>query len=103
MLDDDKLDREWIVRNVLGGMSAGFGLRGRYLLAPFCSFFSVSFRFSLADSSFPLLVILDIYPLFTTFIILVGWLAKTVVATLLSSWVGGDENTGEAWLAYSIP
>lgn len=28
MLDDEKLDREWIVRNVLGGMSAGFGLRG---------------------------------------------------------------------------
>jgi len=28
-LDDDKLDREWVVRNVLGGMSAGFGLRGK--------------------------------------------------------------------------
>jgi hypothetical protein len=28
MLDDDKLDREWAIRNVLGGMSAGFGLRG---------------------------------------------------------------------------
>jgi len=29
LLDDDKLDREWVVRNVLGGMSAGFGLRGK--------------------------------------------------------------------------
>ena len=28
ILDDDKLDREWAIRNVLGGMSAGFGLRG---------------------------------------------------------------------------
>ena len=28
LLDEDRLDREWIVRNVLGGMSAGFGLRG---------------------------------------------------------------------------
>jgi hypothetical protein len=28
MIDDDKLDREWAIRNVLGGMSAGFGLRG---------------------------------------------------------------------------
>ena len=28
VFDDDKLDREWVVRNVLGGMSAGFGLRG---------------------------------------------------------------------------
>ncbi|KAH9943689.1 Arv1-domain-containing protein [Amylocystis lapponica] len=27
ILDEDKLDREWVVRNVLGGMSAGFGLR----------------------------------------------------------------------------
>jgi lipid intermediate transporter len=26
--DEDKLDREWVVRTVLGGMSAGFGLRG---------------------------------------------------------------------------
>ena len=30
VLDDDKLDREWIVRNVLGGLSAGFGLRGEW-------------------------------------------------------------------------
>ena len=28
ILDEDKLDREWVVRNVLGGMAAGFGLRG---------------------------------------------------------------------------
>jgi len=28
-LDDDILDREWLVRNLLGGMSAGFGLRGQ--------------------------------------------------------------------------
>lgn len=28
ILDDDVLDREWVVRNVLGGMAAGFGLRG---------------------------------------------------------------------------
>jgi hypothetical protein len=30
ILDDDKLDREWVIRNLLGGMSAGFGLRGTY-------------------------------------------------------------------------
>ncbi|KAF8224168.1 Arv1-domain-containing protein [Tricholoma matsutake] len=75
MLDDDKLDREWAIRNVLGGMSAGFGLR----------------------------VILDIHPLFTSLIILAGWKAKTIVAELVSRWVGGDELTGEAWRAYSIP
>lgn len=27
-LDEDKLDREWVIRNILGGMAAGFGLRG---------------------------------------------------------------------------
>ena len=32
MLDDDKLDREWIVRNILGGMSAGFGLKGMSII-----------------------------------------------------------------------
>ena len=26
--DEDLLDREWVIRNVLGGMSTGFGLRG---------------------------------------------------------------------------
>ena len=66
------------------------------------TFRSFFFRPLLGSFLFPLLVILDIYPLFTTFIILVGWLAKTAVATLLSSWVGGDESTGEAWLAYSV-
>ncbi|KAF9483046.1 Arv1-domain-containing protein [Pholiota conissans] len=72
---DDEGDREWIVRNVLGGMSAGFGLR----------------------------VILDLHPFFTTLIILAGWAAKTAVAALLSGWVGGNEGNQDAWLAYSIP
>jgi len=31
VLDEDKLDREWVARNVLGGMAAGFGLRGAFL------------------------------------------------------------------------
>ena len=30
LLDEDKLDSEWVVRNLLGGMAAGFGLRGLY-------------------------------------------------------------------------
>ncbi|KJA22775.1 hypothetical protein HYPSUDRAFT_87157 [Hypholoma sublateritium FD-334 SS-4] len=75
LLDDTALDRAWVVRNVLGGMCAGFGLR----------------------------VILDIHPVFSTIIILSGWAAKTAVATLLSAWVGGSQRSGEAWLAYSIP
>ncbi|KAF5367139.1 hypothetical protein D9758_003876 [Tetrapyrgos nigripes] len=74
-MNDDQLDRQWIVRNVLGGMSAGFGLR----------------------------VILDVHPVFTTIVILFGWLTKTAMAELIGKWVASDEKTGEAWLAYSIP
>ncbi|CAL1716136.1 unnamed protein product [Somion occarium] len=78
ILDEDNLDREWIVRNVLGGMAAGFGLR----------------------------VVLDCHPAFTTMVVLVGWAVKTTVAKLVSEWVmaGIDERmAGEIWLAYSIP
>ncbi len=35
LLDADTLDRAWVVRNVLGGMAAGFGLRGA------CTLFSL--------------------------------------------------------------
>ncbi|KAF6759825.1 Arv1-like family-domain-containing protein [Ephemerocybe angulata] len=76
MLDDDKLDREWVVRNVLGGMSAGFGLR---------------------------VILDDVQPIFTTLIIVFGWAAKTLVAQTVSNWIGVDEKLKEAWLAYSIP
>ncbi|EPQ54268.1 Arv1-domain-containing protein [Gloeophyllum trabeum ATCC 11539] len=75
IFDEDKLDRDWVIRNVLGGMAAGFGLR----------------------------VVLDCHPFFTTLIILFGWLVKNTVASFVSKWVGGDDVTGDAWLAYSIP
>ncbi|KAJ3976096.1 Arv1-domain-containing protein [Lentinula raphanica] len=74
-ITDDRLDREWVVRNVMGGLSAGFGLR----------------------------VILDINPIFTTFIILSGWIVKTSVSVMISGWIGNDVATAEAWLASSIP
>lgn len=98
VFDDDKLDREWIVRNIVGGMSAGFGLRGmssfyRYHLSSLMKLNILFFS----------KVILDIHPFFTTVVILAGWTAKTVVATLVSRWVGGDEMSTQAWLAYSIP
>ncbi|CAK5269425.1 unnamed protein product [Mycena citricolor] len=51
-LSDEDVDREWVVRNVLGGMSAGFGLR----------------------------VILDSHPIFTTLIIAAGWVVKTAAS-----------------------
>ncbi|KAF5379757.1 hypothetical protein D9615_005740 [Tricholomella constricta] len=72
VLDEDQIDREWVIRNILGGMSAGFGLR----------------------------VVLDTHPIVTSIIILAGWRIKTGVASVVSGWVGGDEITGEAWRAY---
>lgn len=48
-------------------------------------------------------MILDSHPFITTIIIVIGWAVKTATASLVSGWVGGDESTGEAWLAYSIP
>ncbi|KAJ3490844.1 hypothetical protein NLI96_g1124 [Meripilus lineatus] len=79
-LDEDRLDREWVVRNVLGGMAAGFGLR----------------------------VVLDCHPIHTTMVIIAGWAVKTAVAGLVSEWVSGSvgavgQTAGEMWLAYSIP
>lgn len=62
--DEDKLDREWVVRNILGGVAAGFGLR----------------------------VVLDCHPFFTTAVILVGWVVKTAVAELLRDWVSVDQD-----------
>jgi lipid intermediate transporter len=48
-------------------------------------------------------VIFDWHPAFTTIIILAGWAVKTLVSSLVSGWVGGNEQAGAAWLAYSIP
>ncbi|KAF8526239.1 Arv1-like family-domain-containing protein [Hysterangium stoloniferum] len=74
LLDEDKLNRHWIVRNVLGGMAAGFGLR----------------------------VALDCHPSITACIIMGGWWFKTWVSGLTSKWWVG-EGFEQAWLAYSIP
>ncbi|KLO13036.1 Arv1-domain-containing protein [Schizopora paradoxa] len=73
LLDDENLDRGWIVRNVLGGMAAGFGLR----------------------------VVLDINPFFTTIVVVAGWAVKTYVANYLHPWV--SSGGGDVFLAYSIP
>ncbi|KZS91732.1 Arv1-domain-containing protein [Sistotremastrum niveocremeum HHB9708] len=85
LLTEEKLDREWVVRNVLGGMAVGFGLR----------------------------VVLDCHSLLMMLIILVGWSVKTLFASLVSSWIqpvslrglggAGGEGNGDVWLAYSIP
>jgi hypothetical protein len=93
ILDEDNLDREWVVRNLMGGMSTGFGLRGVSRSRPVFA----TYRRQLCR------VILDCHPMFATLIILAGWVVKTAIARLVCEWVGGDPDTGEAWLAYSIP
>ncbi|KAH9058406.1 Arv1-domain-containing protein [Lactarius vividus] len=75
LLDDDVLDRTWLVRNLLGGMSAGFGLR----------------------------VVLDCHPFFTTLVIFSGWAFKTSVVGLVRDFIGPGKGVEETWLAYSIP
>ncbi|EJD42538.1 Arv1-domain-containing protein [Auricularia subglabra TFB-10046 SS5] len=77
VFDESVLDRAWVVRNILGGMAAGFGLR----------------------------IILDCHPLLTMIVVLIGWSVKTAVAAILGSWVAGPARTriAETWLAYSIP
>ncbi|CAE6381928.1 unnamed protein product [Rhizoctonia solani] len=52
LLDESHFDRAWIIRNVLGGMSAGFGLR----------------------------VLLDCHPVLTTLAVLFGWCSKSLAA-----------------------
>ncbi|KAI0250229.1 Arv1-like family-domain-containing protein [Lactifluus subvellereus] len=73
LLDDDVLDRTWLVRNMLGGMSTGFGLR----------------------------VVLDCHPVFTSLVILSGWGIKTGVVGLVRQFIGSGNVVEETWLAYS--
>lgn len=48
-------------------------------------------------------MVLDCHPIFTTIVILIGWLVKTAVAELLKDWVGAGGHDVKVWLAYSIP
>jgi hypothetical protein len=47
--------------------------------------------------------VLDCHPVFTSIVIVIGWALKTFVSALISGWVGGDSDRGQAWFAYSIP
>jgi len=75
LLDDDVLDRTWLVRNMLGGFSTGFGLR----------------------------VVLDCHPFFTSLVLLSGYVIKTGVVSLVREFLGPSNGVDETWLAYSIP
>ena len=48
-------------------------------------------------------VVLDVKPVFTTLIVLIGWAMKTFVANALHPWVNKGGLNGEVFLAYSIP
>jgi lipid intermediate transporter len=96
LLDDNVLDRTWLVRNMLGGMSTGFGLRGAsaHLSCPWGRVLKGSYSFQ---------VVLDCHPFFTSLVILSGWVIKTGVVSLVREFVGSGNGVEETWLAYSIP
>ena len=48
-------------------------------------------------------VVLDVKPVFTTLIVLIGWAMKTFVAHTLHPWLNKGGSNGEVFLAYSIP
>ena len=98
LLDDGMLDRTWLVRNLLGGVSAGFGLRG----APSLSWLSERTG-PLDIFSSPLEVVLDCHPFFTSLVILSGCLIKTGAVSIVREFVGPGNGVEETWLAYSIP
>jgi hypothetical protein len=102
LLDDDVVDRTWLVRNLLGGLSAGFGLRG----TPSSSYHGpVKDEFYFANSEILKIVVLDCHPVFTSLIILTGCVVKTVIVGLVRELVGPRPGPAveETWLAYSIP
>lgn len=91
-LDDNRLDKEWLVRNVVGGMSAGFGLRGA------CGGTASPLQLL---TSFEV-VLDDVPPLFTTAIVVGGWAVKTFVSHAVGQQIG-DITAQQAWRTYSVP
>jgi hypothetical protein len=103
LLDDDVIDRTWLVRNLLGGMSAGFGLRGTFSSS--CHGLCEGRVFFITNSEILKIVVLDCHPVFTSLIILSGWVVKTVIVGFVRELVGPGPGKAveETWLAYSIP
>ncbi|KIO28718.1 hypothetical protein M407DRAFT_178895 [Tulasnella calospora MUT 4182] len=75
MFDDLVLDREWLVRNLLGGMAAGFGLR----------------------------VVLDAHPFIITSIIIAGWAFTSTYVQLVDDILSLAPAQMASWTRYSIP
>lgn len=96
--DEETLDREWVVRNLIGGMVAGFGLRGKPLVFDLTR----PFRMNM-NQHHPLSVILDCPPIITTLVVIFGWAIKTGVAYLVNGWVNSDQEANQRWVVYSIP
>ncbi|KAG8934079.1 hypothetical protein FRC01_005240 [Tulasnella sp. 417] len=75
MFNDLILDREWLVRNLLGGMAAGFGLR----------------------------VVLDAHPFIITGVIIAGWVSTSAYVHLVDDVLGLAPAQMASWTRYSIP
>ncbi|CCA72054.1 hypothetical protein PIIN_05989 [Serendipita indica DSM 11827] len=74
VFDDDRLNREWLLRNLMGGMASGFAIR----------------------------VILDDNPAAAAFVVLSAWMLKAFAAFLLSEYVY-PLGTDRDWLIFSMP
>jgi lipid intermediate transporter len=90
VFDDDRLNREWLLRNLLGGMASGFAIRGKHGLH----------RLDGVTDIF--LVVLNGRPLVAAFIVLFAWVMKAGAAFLLSDCI---TNTAidRQWLIFSMP
>lgn len=75
IFNDLILDREWLVRNLLGGMAAGFGLR----------------------------VVLDTHPFIITGVIIAGWVSTSAYVHLVDNILGLAPAQMASWTRYSIP
>lgn len=61
--------------------------------------------FFITNSEILKIVVLDCHPVFTSLIILSGWVVKTVIVGFVRELVGPGPGKAveETWLAYSIP
>lgn len=74
IFDDDRLNREWLLRNLLGGMASGFAIR----------------------------VVLNGRPFVAAFIVLFAWTIKASVAYILSERITSTA-IDRRWLIFSMP
>lgn len=97
IFNDLILDREWLVRNLLGGMAAGFGLRGKVSTVAWGPGIP---KFAQQNSH---LVVLDTHPFIITGVIIAGWVSTSAYVHLVDNILGLAPAQMASWTRYSIP